>query len=209
MDTYETLSEAISGAHIEACGHKGGLDKTYYFDVDGNYGFIKHERGTTIELADGLIELSTDYNQEFDDAYIEGMEVYRSWYADRVFEGMLWNIRPELQQEEVFAANCGKYYTPIVQDILANYDTSDGQGGDLDAGIVGSQCADKYIQLLAKDVIGERELDQDKVEDEIRERLTARGQTEEEIRLAMSQPIQEAIEEVATTKFEDNGLELF
>lgn len=194
MDTYETISEAILEAHKAACGWRGGQDTQYYNDEAGKYGFINHERGHYIELREGLAEICQDYNNEYDEAYRDGMEAYREWYEEsflREFEAIVF------------------FHTPLVAKVLHYYDSSDGHGGDLAPSITAEQCVDRYIRLLAEEICNCHSLEQDDVEKEIRERITEKGQTEEEIRLALNPSVKKAVASLDTPGTEATEIDLF
>ncbi|MBE2204589.1 MAG: hypothetical protein IAE94_09660 [Chthoniobacterales bacterium] len=200
MDTYDTLSEAITEAHKDACGCRGGQDTQYYKDEAGMFGFINHERGTTIELADGLLEISDDYNDrsyhesKFAKAEWDAMEAYREWY-DSIFMK---------EFEEIIT-----FYSPLVASVLNAYDSSDGHGGDLHPIITAEQCVDRYIRLLAEAICDEHGIDLGAVEKEIRERITDKGQTEEEIRLALSPSVKRALESLDKPVTDTPEMDLF
>lgn len=192
MDTYETISEAIVEAHKDACGCRGGKDAQYYKDESGRFGFINHERGTTIDLRDGLTEVSPCCNGWRN--YQEAIGAYQEWYDESFLREF---------QAVVF------FYSPLVESVLHYYDSSDGHGGDLAPVIAAEQCVDKYIRLLADDISKQLSGNMESVEAEIRERIIEKGQTEEEIRLALSPSVKKALESLAKPVTESPDIDLF
>jgi hypothetical protein len=193
MKTYDTLSEVMLESRKEACGCRGGRDTQYYKDEAGLFGFINHERGTTIELRDGLTEVCPHGISGWEN-YKEAIGAYQEWY-DASF------LR-EFEKEVCF-------HTPLVAKVLHEYDSSDGHGGDLHPIIAAEQCVDRYIKLLAEDICEEPGMDVEAVEKEIRERITDKGQTEEEIRLALRPSVKKALESLDKPVTESPDIDLF
>lgn len=192
MDTYETISEAIVEAHKDACGCRGGQDTQYYKDEAGMFGFINHERGTTIELRDGLTEVSPCCNGWRN--YQEAIGAYQEWYDEcflREFEAIVF------------------FYSPSVARVLEGYDSSDGHGGDLAPATAAEQCVDRYIRLLAEAICEEHGMKLEAVEKEVRERITDKGQTEEEIRLALNPSVKKAVASLDNPVTEAPDIDLF
>jgi hypothetical protein len=200
------LGEVIKQANIAACGVLGGVDTTYYRKKSGGFGFVNHAKGTTVTLQKGLTEISFLNFKEYE-AEKEGMMQFVTWYRKEVEKEWctVFNVK-----SPYFTSN---YQTFFSYHALDKSDPRDGQGGHLLPVRVAEQCVNKYIRLLADDLFF-RELHLqlktiEELENEVRELLLVRKQSESEIMLLMSQPVKKLMADVATIQPATAELELF